>query len=300
MSTTIDEHQVAEDVFAFTGTDVNWVILREGTDLTLIDAGWNGDVQAVERAIRSLGRRPQDLRAVLLTHAHDDHTGALNHLHDNYGVPLYMDAAEVSNALGTTTESGGPMDVAKLLYKPRVVGWAARITKAGALHHSVSAAAQPFPQQGVLDLPGRPVPIATRGHTSGHTSYFLPDLGVLITGDALVSAHPTLNGVGPRLLPALFSHDQHSAIDALRTLRELDADMFVPGHGPAWYGLVRESADRALDCAATSSCSVGRFAVSRSDTFRPSSSAHPHRRGGGLPGRGRPGFSSRPPRTGLS
>lgn len=251
MSTKFDEHQVADNVFAFAGTDVNWVILQEGTDLTLIDAGWNGDIQAVERSIRALGRRPQDLRAVLLTHAHADHTGALNHLHDNYGVPLYMDAVEVSNALGTTTESGGPMDVAKRLYRPRVIRWAARITKAGALRHCTFPAAQPFPQQGALDLPGRPVPIATRGHTSGHTSYYLPDLGVLITGDALVTAHPTLNGVGPRLLPAFFSRDEQSAISALRTLRGIDADMFVPGHGPAWYGPVSESADRAVDYAAT-------------------------------------------------
>jgi glyoxylase-like metal-dependent hydrolase (beta-lactamase superfamily II) len=247
--TKIDEHQVADNVFAFTGTDVNWVIIQEGTELMLIDAGWNGDIQEVERSVRSLGRRPQDLRAVLLTHAHADHTGALNHLHDNYGVPLYMDAVEVPNALGETTESGGPIDVAKLLYRPQVVRWASRITRAGALRHFTFPAAQAFPQQGegALDLPGRPVPIATHGHTSGHTSYFLPDAGVLISGDALVTAHPTLNGVGPRLLPAFFSHDQNSAISALSTLQKLDGDVLIPGHGPTWYGPISESADRALD-----------------------------------------------------
>ena len=111
MSRSIDQHQVASNVFAFAGTDVNWVIIQEGTDLTLVDAGWNGDIQRVERSIRSLGRRPKDLCAVLLTHAHADHTGALNHLHHNYGVPLYMDPAEVPNALGETTETAGPVDV---------------------------------------------------------------------------------------------------------------------------------------------------------------------------------------------
>jgi glyoxylase-like metal-dependent hydrolase (beta-lactamase superfamily II) len=88
MTKKIDPHQVAENVFAFTGTEVNWVLVQEGPDLTLIDAGWNGDIQAVERSIRSLGRRLQDLRAVLLTHAHADHTGALNYLHDKLDSPM--------------------------------------------------------------------------------------------------------------------------------------------------------------------------------------------------------------------
>jgi hypothetical protein len=76
----------------------------------------------------------------------------------------------VSNALGTTIESCGPLDVAERLYRPQVIRWASRITKAGARRHSTIPAARPFPQHGALDLPGRPVPIATRGHTSGDTS----------------------------------------------------------------------------------------------------------------------------------
>ena len=149
---------VAENVFAFSGTEVNWVLIQEGTELTLVDAGWDSDIQEVERSIRSLGRRPEDVRAVLLTHAHADHTGALN---DNYGVPLYMDALEVPNARGETTESGGPMDVIKHAYRPQVVRWAAQMVKAGALKRFTFPSALPFPKEGPLDIPGRPVPVAT-------------------------------------------------------------------------------------------------------------------------------------------
>ena len=245
-------HQVADDVFVFTGTAVNWVLIREGTELTLVDAGWRGDTAQVERSIRSLGREPQDLRAVVLTHAHADHTGALNHLHDTYGVPLYMDAAEVPNALGTVTESGGPLDVAKILYRPRVALWAARIVGVGALRHVTVPDAEAFPQDdgpddSALDLPGRPVPVATPGHTSGHTSYLLPSVGVLISGDALVTAHPTLPDEGPRLLPGFFSNDQDSAVHTLSTLRTVDADVLVPGHGPTRNGPIAAAADEALE-----------------------------------------------------
>lgn len=248
MSKTIDDHRVADNVFAFTGTDVNWVIIQEGGELTLVDAGWHGDTEEVERSIRSLGRRPEDVRAVLLTHAHADHTGALTHLHDTYGVPFYMDAVEVANARGETTESARPLDVAKRLYRPRVACWACKTARAGALRHFTFPDAQAFPpHDGPLDLPGRPLPVATPGHTSGHTSFLLPGSGVVITGDALVTAHPTLHGVGPRLLPAWFSSDQSCAVRSLSTLGKLDVDVFVPGHGPAWYSPISGAVDEALD-----------------------------------------------------
>ncbi len=247
MPTTTDAQQVADNVYAFTGTAVNWVIIQEGTDLTLIDAGWEGDTQEVERTIRSLGRRPEDLRAVLLTHAHADHTGALNHLHDTYGVPLYMSAVEIPNALGEKVETGGPIDVVKQIYRPQVVRWAKQMVKVGGLDHMTTPAAQAFPQEGQLDFPGRPIPVATPGHTSGHTSYLLPGVGAVVTGDALVSGHPTLSGIGPRLLPAGFTHDQRRAVASLQVLRGLDADMFIPGHGPAWYGSISSAVDQALD-----------------------------------------------------
>lgn len=249
MSRDIAHHEVAENVFAFTGTETNWIILREGTDLTLVDAGWHGDIDEVEASIRTLGRQPQDVQVVLLTHAHADHTGALNHLHNNYGVPLLMDPLEVSNALGETYESGGPIDVLRRIYRPQVVRWAARMIKAGGLKRYTFPAAQGFPEEGPLDVPGRPVPIATPGHTSGHCSYLLPNAGALISGDALVTAHPLFSGVGPRLLPCGWSHDQDEAIDSLSELRNLDADMFVPGHGPVWRGPINGALDMALEQA---------------------------------------------------
>lgn len=245
MSHTITDPQVADDVFLFTGTSVNWIILRDGKDLTLIDAGWAGDTPEVERSILSLGR-PEDLRAVLLTHAHSDHTGALDHLHDTYGVPIYMAPAEVPNATGEDVEQAGAVDIAKMMYRPQAVRWAVDMVKVGGLKPITTPSAEPFPETGQLDVPGRPVPIATPGHTDGHTSYVLPRVGAVVTGDALVSAHPTLKGIGPRLLPHGFTHNPDQAVQSLHVLREIDARMFVPGHGPVWYGSLSDAVDEAL------------------------------------------------------
>jgi glyoxylase-like metal-dependent hydrolase (beta-lactamase superfamily II) len=244
---TLQDRQVAENVFVFEGTYVNWAIIADGTDLTLVDTGWHGDIQLLERSIRLLGRRAKDVRAVLLTHAHADHVGALNHLHDSYGIPLYMDPLEVPHARGEKVETATPIDVIKRLHRPQVVRWAVSITKVGALDHFKCPAAEPFPAAGPLDLPGRPIPIPTHGHTSGHIGYYLAEAGVLLSGDALITRHPTVSGTGPALVPADFSHSQPDAIRALEAYRRLDADMFVPGHGPVWYGPVCDAVDRALE-----------------------------------------------------
>ncbi len=90
--------EVADNVFCVEGTAVNWVLLRDGAELTLIDAGWSGDTGQVEDSIRALGRHPMDVQAILLTHAHLDHMGAINHFHRRYDTPVFMSSAEVTHA----------------------------------------------------------------------------------------------------------------------------------------------------------------------------------------------------------
>ncbi len=50
--------EAADGVFFVQGSAVNWVILRDGSELTLIDGGYPGDLDAVESSIRAIGHRP--------------------------------------------------------------------------------------------------------------------------------------------------------------------------------------------------------------------------------------------------
>ena len=236
--------QVAENAFHGTGTDVGWLAVRDGRDLTLVDTGWPGDVASLEQQLAAIGHDPRDVRAVLLTHAHVDHLGALNHLHDTYGVPVLMHPDEVPLATGERREQAGPIDVLTRAWRPQVAAWSTRILRAGALRHPRVPHAEAWSGD-ALDLPGRPVPVPCPGHTSGHTAYLFPDAGVVATGDALVTAHPVSRRDGPQRLPDFFSHAPAEARSSLDALAGLDADTVVPGHGPAWRGRLAEAVAQA-------------------------------------------------------
>lgn len=237
--------EVADDVFCVEGTAVNCVLLRDGTELTLIDGGWSGDTGRVEDSIRALGRHPTDVQAILLTHAHLDHMGAINHFHDRYDTPVFMSSVEVTHARDGHLEQAKPADIIKRCYRPRALRWTARIMAAGALKPVTLAHAQPYPRAGALDLPGAPVPVACAGHTSGHSAFHLPEKGVLITGDALVTGHPLSPVTGPQLLPPFFAHAPADAEAALQTLAGIDADILIPGHGMPWRGTPAVAAEQA-------------------------------------------------------
>ncbi|MDA3643095.1 MBL fold metallo-hydrolase [Saccharopolyspora indica] len=222
-------NEAAKNVFCFGGTDVNWVILREGTDLTLIDGGWPGDVPAVENSIRSIGSKPEDLRAILLTHAHIDHMGAVENFHRRFGTPVYADPIEVHHARREYLEQASADDVDKGPM-PQTQEWWEKVQEVGATEDLQIDDVKPV-SAGPLDIPGRPIAVPTHGHTSGHAAFHLPDSHAVITGDALLTAHPTSQFDGPQLCPWFFAHSPPDALTALDALEVLDAEVILPGHG---------------------------------------------------------------------
>ncbi|RPF20453.1 MBL fold metallo-hydrolase [Myceligenerans xiligouense] len=235
--------RVAPDVFRCSGTHVNWYLLREGRHLTLIDAGWSGDTAAVVASVVAIGCDPRDVRAIVITHAHADHLGGVQHFRREYGTPVHMAAADAARAASGELEQPGRLDVARRLGERGAVRWALDVTRAGAFRQRPLPGAVLLPDGDSwepLDLPGAPVPVATPGHTSGSTSYMLPG-GLLATGDALITAHPLARMTGPQLPPGFFAHDPVAADASLGVLAGLDADVVLPGHGPVWRGSMGEA-----------------------------------------------------------
>ncbi len=230
--------ELANGVWFGTGTHVNFLALVDGADVTLIDAGWAGDADRVEAALASIGRRPQDVRAILVTHAHIDHVAGVAKLHERYGTPVLVHPDELAHARGESHEQAAPLDLLPIAWRPRTLRWMADVARVGALGHVAMPYAEAFtpPDDGApLDLPGAPVPLACPGHTSGHTAFLLSG-GVVATGDALVTGHPLSGATGPQLLPRFFSHDPGRTARTLDAIGAADAGVLAPGHGEPWRG----------------------------------------------------------------
>ncbi|MCD2190802.1 MBL fold metallo-hydrolase [Actinomycetospora soli] len=240
--------RLGRDVFLVTGTDVNWILLREVDDLTLIDGGYPGDLPAVESSVRTLGHRPQDVVATLVTHAHVDHLGAVNAFRARYGTPVHLHPLEVAHARREHLEQLAPRQVVANLWRPRVLPWALRVARAGAGRDVAAPHAEAFPTSGPLDLPGSPVPVWTGGHTSGHTAFHVPGAGAVVSGDSLVTGHALSPTTGPQLIAPWFNHGTDAEMrEALDVLATLDADLLLPGHGPAHRGPVRAAVEAVRD-----------------------------------------------------
>ncbi|MFJ8596225.1 MBL fold metallo-hydrolase [Streptomyces sp. NPDC093598] len=244
-----DVQQVADGTYLVHGSNTNWVILTDGDAATLVDTGYPGDREQVLASLAQVGSSPEALAAVLITHAHNDHLGSAEYLRAAYGTPVHLHEAEVPHArreflhqvsVGTVLANG---------WRPGVLPWAVHALRSGGTAHVPVSAAQAFPAAGALDLPGRPVPVHTPGHTDGHCAYHLPGTGVLISGDALVSGHPTSRLEGPQLLPDMFHRERARALASLDVLAELEGELLLPGHGPVHRGPVRDAAHRARERA---------------------------------------------------
>ena len=72
--------QIAPGVYSLdqsTGGHVHAFLLDDGTELTLIDTLFDTDAGRILARISAIGKRVEDLKHIVLTHAHRSHLGGL-------------------------------------------------------------------------------------------------------------------------------------------------------------------------------------------------------------------------------
>jgi glyoxylase-like metal-dependent hydrolase (beta-lactamase superfamily II) len=238
--------QVADHVHVAGTGLANWALLTDGQDVTLVDAGYPGDHDRVLDSLARIGRRVEDVRAIVVTHAHIDHIGTIPRLLEKADAAVYLSEIETHHARREYLQQATERDVAlESARSPRTLAWALRIVAVGAMKNvsldDPLACAPGVP----LDVPGRPVPVPTPGHTSGHNAYHLPEVGAVFVGDAMATGHPTSSADGPQLLRSFFAHDPEEAEQTLDAIAALDGDLLLPGHGPVWRGPLADAVAQA-------------------------------------------------------
>jgi glyoxylase-like metal-dependent hydrolase (beta-lactamase superfamily II) len=100
--------QVTDGVHRLTQGVVSFYLVEEGGRLLLVDAGAPRDWDLLVRAVAALGRRLDDLEAVLLTHAHADHIGTAERARTTAGAPVWVhhDDADMART-GRPTRTDG-------------------------------------------------------------------------------------------------------------------------------------------------------------------------------------------------
>jgi glyoxylase-like metal-dependent hydrolase (beta-lactamase superfamily II) len=232
--------QVAEGIHRLTQGVVSCYLIEDGSKLTLIDAGTPGDWGVFLRAVSAMGLTLEDLDAVLLTHAHSDHTGfaerarveanAVVHIHDE-------DAEGARTGRTPKNESG----IGRYLLRPEAYRTLFSLTRRKALKVVPIAEVSTFADGEVIDVPGRPRAVHAPGHTAGSCALLLETRRTLVTGDVLATRNPLTGRVGPQIAPDGLNRDSAQALRSLDGLVSLPADRVLPGHGEPWTEGIAEA-----------------------------------------------------------
>ncbi len=209
-------------------------LIVDDTGITLIDTGLAGHWSDLEHELEAIGRTPSDIRGVVLTHGDSDHIGFAERLRREYGVPVYVHAADAARARGeeSTKPAWGSMKLGSVL---RFIAYTTR--KGGLRTHYLSEVHEVTDGQ-VLDLPGAPEIIGLPGHSPGSIAIYVPSVSAVFVGDGLTTRSVLTGKKGPQ--PAPFTDDQAAAAASLTHIEDLRADWVIPGHGAPWHGGVTE------------------------------------------------------------
>src|SRR5207302_11395172 len=218
--------KVAEGVYRVPARAANAYLVEAPRGLVLVDSGLPGSEKGILKAVAKLGKKPSDLKLVLLTHRHLDHIGSAAALKKRTVAKLASHPFEKPYAAGTLViqaPSAWSLYGRVMRKLTTLEYWTLklfRIIKFQTAHVDLAA-----DEESVLEEVGLDGSVIwTPGHTKGSVTLFLNQPSVAIVGDLLRTRRGQL--VEP--LP-MESIPQTQA--SVKRVLDLDPEIICPGHG---------------------------------------------------------------------
>jgi glyoxylase-like metal-dependent hydrolase (beta-lactamase superfamily II) len=215
--------RIADGLFSMKtdkGGRVHAYLLDDGNGLTLIDTLYDDDGQLVLDELATIGKKPADVKNIILTHAHKSHLGGMAALKKTTGATVCSHDWEVDIIAGRRTAEKVSA------FPPR---------KPLAVYHLQLGLAlgrgrhQPCEVDRRLKAGDRVGPlevVETPGHTPGSLSFWWPDRRALFAGD-VIATWPEFAAGWPGLT---LDNDRN-----LRSVHQLtdfgNAEILCIGHG---------------------------------------------------------------------
>lgn len=234
-----DVHEVLPDLAYLRTALVNVVFVGPGgagdRGWVLVDCGIAGARDRIAAAAAARFGDAARPAAIVQTHGHFDHVGALENLADDWDAPVFAHRLEAPFLSGEasypppdTGADGGILPKLAPLFPRTPV--------------DVSRRLRILPEDGSVPPLAGWRWVHTPGHTPGHVSLFRDGDRALIAGDAVITtgqesayevAMQTPEMHGP---PRYFTPDWAAARDSVRRLAALEPALLVTGHGRAMAG----------------------------------------------------------------
>ncbi len=199
---------------------VNLYLIESGDEFVLIDTGIaKSGPRVVLRKLEAIGKQPNAIKHILITHADPDHTGGLAELQRLTGAQSHSHKIE-ADAIARGTYARASKAKGTQRFVTDVVGKLLMPTPKAARIDRV------FEEATLLPFVGGIRAIPTPGHTPGHMSYYFEREGVLFAGDSLNASTGKL-----RCSDGPFMWNYQAACESVRKQAQLQPRVVCCGHG---------------------------------------------------------------------